>query len=108
MALYIFFFFYRDCTHGTEFSEAKCSSTRDEVLQTELVDTSNQERFDGHDNHRLENNLAPQTSKHDSVCNQGKVEVGKKQQTYSGPLLPSGVSAISLSERGLTSERYSY
>ncbi|URE31781.1 hypothetical protein MUK42_17997 [Musa troglodytarum] len=95
----------RDCTHGTEFSEAKCSSTRDEVLQTELVDTSNQERFDGHDNHRLENNLAPQTSKHDSVCNQGKVEVGKKQQTYSGPLLPSGVSAISLSERGLTSER---
>ncbi|XP_065021389.1 uncharacterized protein LOC135646130 isoform X2 [Musa acuminata AAA Group] len=94
----------RDCTHGTEFSEAKCSS-RDEVLQTELVDTSNQERFDGHDNHRLENNLAPQTSKHDSVCNQGKVEVGKKQQTYSGPLLPSGVSAISLSERGLTSER---
>ncbi|XP_064934891.1 uncharacterized protein LOC135587420 isoform X2 [Musa acuminata AAA Group] len=96
----------RDCAHGTEFSEAKCSSsTRDEVLQTELVDTSNQERFDGHDNHRLENNLAPQTSKHDSACNQGKVEVGKKQQTYSGPLLPSGVSAISLSERGLTSER---
>ncbi|XP_042427167.1 STE20/SPS1-related proline-alanine-rich protein kinase-like isoform X2 [Zingiber officinale] len=58
--------------------ETKCSNTRDEILQAESSDASNQER---------------------------KVEVGKRCQTYSGPLALSGMPTTSVSERVHSAER---
>ncbi|XP_042382105.1 serine/threonine-protein kinase 26-like isoform X1 [Zingiber officinale] len=82
------------------FSESKCSSsTRDEILQTDIVDYSNQERLDKCERFRLKNDEAPSTSKRDTLPNQRKVEVGKKHQTYSGPLVPSGSERVHTSER---------
>ncbi|KAG6513867.1 hypothetical protein ZIOFF_024204 [Zingiber officinale] len=82
------------------FSESKCSSsTRDEILQTDIVDYINQERFDKCERFRLKSDEAPSTSKRDTLPNQRKVEVGKKHQTYSGPLVPSGSERVHTSER---------
>ncbi|WOL10049.1 hypothetical protein Cni_G18803 [Canna indica] len=95
----------RGNAYGSGFSGANSSSTRDEIVQTDSVQSSNQERVDGCDSSRLKNDLAPSTSKHDIPPNQSKVDVGKKRQTYSGPLVPSGMPTTSSSERGQTSER---
>ncbi|XP_074556695.1 uncharacterized protein LOC141812586 [Curcuma longa] len=82
------------------FSESKySSSTRDEILQTDIADSSNQERFDQRERSRMKSDEAPSTSKRDTLPNQRKVEVGKKHQTYSGPLVPSGSERVHTSGR---------
>ncbi|KAG6481685.1 hypothetical protein ZIOFF_058304 [Zingiber officinale] len=85
--------------------ETKCSNTRDEILQAESSDASNQERLDQYDSRRLKGDLAPSTSKPDALTNHRKVEVGKRCQTYSGPLALSGMPTTSVSERVHSAER---
>ncbi|XP_042419462.1 STE20/SPS1-related proline-alanine-rich protein kinase-like isoform X1 [Zingiber officinale] len=85
--------------------ETKCSNTRDEILQAESSDASNQERLDQYDSRRLKGDLAPSTSKPDALTNHRKVEVGKRCQTYSGPLALSGMPTTSVSERVHSVER---
>ncbi|CAL9130613.1 unnamed protein product [Musa acuminata var. zebrina] len=92
-------------TYSANFSGVKCLNTRDEILPIDLVDFHSQERIEGCDSCRMKNDLTPSTSKHDIQPNQWKVDVGKKGQTHSGPLVPSGMSTTLLPERGHTSER---
>ncbi|THU55115.1 hypothetical protein C4D60_Mb11t03170 [Musa balbisiana] len=92
-------------SYSANFSGAKCLNTRDEILPIDLVDSHSQERIEGCDSCRMKNDLTPSTSKHDIQPNQWKVDVGKKRQTHSGPLVPSGMSTTLLPERGHTSER---
>ncbi|CAL9125026.1 unnamed protein product [Musa textilis] len=92
-------------TYSANFSGAKCLNTRDEILPIDLVDSHSQERIEGCDSCRMKNDSTPSTSKHDIQPNQWKVDVGKKGQTRSGPLVPSGTSTTLSSERGHTSER---
>ncbi|URD78580.1 hypothetical protein MUK42_02659 [Musa troglodytarum] len=84
---------------------SKCLNTRDEILPIDLVDSHSQERIEGCDSCRMKNDSTPSTSKHDIQPNQWKVDVGKKGQTRSGPLVPSGMSTTLSPERGHTSER---
>ncbi|XP_074565072.1 uncharacterized protein LOC141821588 [Curcuma longa] len=88
-----------------ESSETKCSNTRDEILQAQSSDGSNQERLDQYDSCRLKSDLAPSTSKPDALTNHRKVEVGKIRQTYSGPLALSSMPTTSVSERVHSTER---
>lgn len=99
------FLFCRESTYSANFSGAKCLNTRDEILPIDLVDFHSQERIEGCDSCRMKNDLTPSTSKHDIQPNQWKVDVGKKGQTHSGPLVSSGMSTTLLPERGHTSER---
>lgn len=99
------FFFCRGSIPCAESSETKCTNTRDEILQTEYSDSSNQERLDQYESCRLKSDLAPSTSKPDALTNHRKVEVGKKRQTYSGPLAQSGMPTTSVSERVHSTER---
>ncbi|XP_042382491.1 serine/threonine-protein kinase 26-like [Zingiber officinale] len=96
----------RGSTHRAEFSETKCSNTRDEILQTDSSDASNQERLDRYDNCRVKGDSAPSTSNPDTLPNHKKIEIGKKRQTYSGPLVSSRMPATSVSERGHSLERF--
>lgn len=68
-------------------------------MQTDIADSSNQERFDQRERSRMKSDEAPSTSKRDTLPNQRKVEVGKKHQTYSGPLVPSGSERVHTSGR---------
>ncbi|CAL9780910.1 unnamed protein product, partial [Musa acuminata subsp. burmannicoides] len=94
-----------ESTYSANFSGAKCLNTRDEILPIDLVDSHSQERIEGCDSCRMKNDLTPSTSKHDIQPNQWKVDVGKKGQTHSGPLVSSGMSTTLLPERGHTAER---
>lgn len=104
VVLSLFFFVCRGSSYLAEFSEVVCSNTNNEIVRTDFVDSGDQGRV-GCDSCRLKNDSTPSTSKHDIHLNQHKTEAGKKRQTYSGPLVPSGMSTTSASERGHSSER---
>lgn len=86
-----------------ECSEAGGAVKKDGHLEKGSSDLTSGEDIDRSDKVSLKNDLVPSTSKQD-VEPRWKSQVGKKHQTYSGPLLPSSMHNNS-SERGRTSER---
>lgn len=83
----------------------KCSSTKNEISEVDIVDCGNKEMFAGNEN-RLKNDSLPSTTKQNFEPSCWKNEVGRRHQTYSGPLLPSSVRGNSLSERSRIPERF--
>ncbi|KAI0488300.1 hypothetical protein KFK09_028128 [Dendrobium nobile] len=94
---------YRSNKIEEECSGADGAIKKDEHLEKDSFDFANQEDIDISNKVRLKNDSIPSTSKQD-VEPRWKIQVGKKHQTYSGPLLPSSMHNNS-SERGRTSER---
>lgn len=92
---------YRLNMIGSQGSEADGAIPKDNHLQNELSDFNNREDSDRFDKVVLKNDSIPSTSKQD-VEPRWKNQVGKKHQTYSGPLLSSHNNS---SERGRTYER---
>lgn len=89
-----------------ECSDDGCAIKKDDHLEKDSSDFANQEDIDRSNKFSLKNDLVPSTSKQD-VEPRWKIQVGKKHQTYSGPLLPSSMHNNS-SERGRTSERFNF
>lgn len=98
--------FYRANNCPAQESETRCLNTKDEVVETDLVNSSNQEKVDEYEKRLVKNDLIPSTSKQEMEPNNRKGEVGKRQQTYSGPLMPSSVHVNSSAEKGRTTERF--
>ncbi|KAJ6830446.1 serine/threonine-protein kinase fray2 [Iris pallida] len=98
-------FKYREHNFDVEGPESSCSSSKDQHLGTDLSDYHNQEELDGYEQSRLKNCSLTSTSKQGLETNNWKSQARKKHQTYSGPLIPSSVHNISLSERGHISDR---
>ncbi|KAL0904271.1 hypothetical protein M5K25_026357 [Dendrobium thyrsiflorum] len=94
---------YRSNKFDAEWSDADGAIKKDEHLEKDSFDFANQEDIDRSNKVRLKNDSIPSTSKQD-VEPRWKSQLGKKHQTYSGPLLPSSMHNNS-SERGRTSER---
>ncbi|PKA53474.1 oxidative-stress responsive protein 1 [Apostasia shenzhenica] len=92
---------YRNNLGGSEASDYKSTIKIDNHLETELSDFSNQEGIDSFGKVRLKKDSVPSTSKHDPEL-RWKSHVGKKHQTYSGPILPMHCKS---SEKWQTSER---
>ncbi|XP_020586423.1 serine/threonine-protein kinase BLUS1-like isoform X2 [Phalaenopsis equestris] len=86
-----------------EWSEGGGAIKMDEHQEKDSSDFGSREDIDRSGNVSLKNDSVPSTSKQD-VEPRWKTQVGKKHQTYSGPLLPSSMHNNSL-ERGQTSER---
>lgn len=108
--LFLFYFYcsFKLCRSNKieeECSDADGAIKKDEHLEKDSFDFANQEDIDISNKVRLKNDSIPSTSKQD-VEPRWKIQVGKKHQTYSGPLLPSSMHNNS-SERGRTSERFS-
>ncbi|XP_010919333.1 uncharacterized protein [Elaeis guineensis] len=87
-------------------SATRCSNSKDEILETDLVNSSNQEKVGEYEKRLVKNDLIPSTSKQEMEPNYRRGEVGKRQQTYSGPLMPSSVHINSSAEKGRTTERF--
>ncbi|XP_039121752.1 serine/threonine-protein kinase BLUS1-like isoform X2 [Dioscorea cayenensis subsp. rotundata] len=96
---------YRRHISVAEESDMKCSSTKNEISEVDIVDCGNKEMFAGNEN-RLKNDSLPSTTKQNFEPSCWKNEVGRRHQTYSGPLLPSSVRGNSLSERSRIPERF--
>ncbi|PKU84433.1 Mitogen-activated protein kinase kinase kinase YODA [Dendrobium catenatum] len=94
---------YRSNKIEEECSGADGAIKKYEHHEKDSFDFANQEDIDISNKVRLKNDSIPSTSKQDFEP-RWKSQVGKKHQTYSGPLLPSSMHNNS-SERGRTSER---
>ncbi|KAJ0971089.1 hypothetical protein J5N97_019048 [Dioscorea zingiberensis] len=96
---------YRGNICVAEESGARCSSTKNEISDIDIVDSRNQEMLNGNEN-RLKYDSKPSTTKPNFEPCYWKNEVGRRHQTYSGPLLPSSVRGNSLAEKSRNSERF--
>ncbi|KAJ6846406.1 serine/threonine-protein kinase fray2 [Iris pallida] len=95
----------RENNCGVEGPESRCSSSKNQLVGTDLSDYRSQEELDGYEKSRLKNGSVSSTPKQGLETNNWKIQAGKKHQTYSGPLFPSSVHNTSLSERGRISDR---
>ncbi|XP_072988211.1 uncharacterized protein [Typha latifolia] len=92
----------RESTCGVLESDTRCLSTKDVILEPDICNPGNQDRLGRYEKQRSANDSVPSTSKQSIETNHWKSEVGKKHQTYSGPLVTSNSHSNSLSERGRT------
>ncbi|XP_058104896.1 serine/threonine-protein kinase BLUS1-like isoform X2 [Magnolia sinica] len=95
----------RGNSSGADWSEARCLIGKGEILETELADSINQEKFDRQKKDGSSNGPMSSTSERDMGQACPKTQVGKTYQTQSGPLVPSSVLSHSLSERERIPER---
>lgn len=100
-------FLCRENTYAADELGTRCSSTKDEPVETVSLASCNQEILDGNDKSRSKNDSMPSTSKQGIDPNNWKSQAGKKHHTYSGPLIPSNVHGNSFIERGRMSDRFS-
>ncbi|KAM0934408.1 putative protein kinase STE-STE20-Fray family [Dioscorea sansibarensis] len=83
---------------------AKGLDTKDEIVEADIMDSSSRERVDDYENRFIDDPL-PSTSKQSTEPNHWKNEVGKRHQTYSGPL-PGRVHNNSSSDKSRSAERF--
>lgn len=82
---------------------ARGLDTKDETVEADIMDSSSHERVD-YEN-RFKDDPLPSTSKQSTEPNHWKNEVGKRHQTYSGPL-PGTVHNNSSSDKSWSAERF--
>ncbi|KAH7659588.1 Non-specific serine/threonine protein kinase protein [Dioscorea alata] len=82
---------------------ARGLDTKDEIVEADIMDSSSRERVD-YEN-RFKDDPLPSTSKQSTEPNHWKNEVGKRHQTYSGPL-PGTVHNNSSSDKSWSAERF--
>ncbi|KAJ0962142.1 hypothetical protein J5N97_029970 [Dioscorea zingiberensis] len=95
---------YKENNCAVDESKGRFLDMKGEILEVDIPDSSSQERVDGYEN-RLKDDPLPSTSKQSMEPNYWKNDVGKKHQTYSGPL-PGSVRNNSSSEKSQNTERF--